>query len=67
MLDIHDEVALMKMKKKSSKIGKLTGMAVGFTAAAPALFGAFGWTAVIICVCGAVAFTILIVKELKKK
>lgn len=54
-------------KRKKSKMGKLVGGGVGFLAAAPVLFKSLGWAAVIVCVLGAVAFGIKIVKELKRK
>lgn len=50
-----------------TKVSKLVSGAIGFAAAGPALFSSFGWTAIIICVAAVVAFTIKIVKELKKK
>ncbi len=57
----------MADKEKKSKLGKLVGTAVGLAAAGPILFSSLGWMAVVICASGAVAATILIVKELKRK
>lgn len=55
------------MAEERKKLGRLVGVGVGAAAAAPALFGALGWGAVIVCVGIVVSCTILIVKKLKQK